>query len=149
MTDQKTDQTVKAKSDEKGDGRKRSLANLRPIKPGEVLNPSGRPKMDPEVRRILEAATPDAARRLAQLVNSPDEKVSLAAIDQVFNRIYGRPVQQVDAEVRTTSVQQAHLQILLELQAKHDGKVIEGDPIAEVIDEGQAQIIEEKPKEEP
>jgi hypothetical protein len=115
---------------------------LKPWAVGQSGNPGGRKAMDPEVRRILEAATPDAARRLAQLVNSPDEKVSLAAIDQVFNRIYGRPVQQVDAEVRTTSVQQAHLQILLELQAKHAGKVIEGDPTAEVIEEGHTQMVE-------
>lgn len=125
----KFDQTVKQNDGEKGEGRKRSLANLRPIRPGEVLNPGGRPKMDPEVKRILEAATPDAARRLVELLQSKDEKVSLAAIDQIFNRVYGRPVQQVDAEVRTTNVQQAHLQILLELQAKRDGamKTIEGD----------------------
>ena len=106
-----------------------NIANLRPgWQAGQSGNPSGRPKMDPEVRRILEAATPDAARRLAELVKSPDEKVSLAAIDQVFNRIYGRPTQQVDATVTTTNVQQAHLQILVELQQRREDamKVIEG-----------------------
>lgn len=127
-----------------------NVANLKPRwQEGVSGNPGGRPKMDPEVKRILEAATPGCAKRLVELAASTDERISLAAIESIFNRVYGRPVQQVDAEVRTTSVQQAHLQILLELQAKHDGKVIEGDPIAEVIDEGQAQIIEEKPKEEP
>ena len=69
---------------------------------------------DAVVVEIRSSEQVSAARRLVQLVQSPDEKVSLAAIDQIFNRIYGRPVQQVDAEVRTTSVQQAHLQILLE-----------------------------------
>lgn len=126
----KVDQKVKQKAGKNPEARQRSLANLKPWQPGQPsANPGGRPKMDPEVRRILEAATPDAARRLAELVKSPDEKVSLAAIDQVFNRIYGRPTQQVDATVTTTNVQQAHLQILVELQQRREDamKVIEAN----------------------
>lgn len=103
-------------------------AGMRPWQPGQSGNPGGRPALDPEVREILQAATAPAAKRLAELVQHRDARVALQAIDMIHNRIYGRPVQAVDAKVETTNVQQAHLQILLELQAKRADamKTIEG-----------------------
>jgi hypothetical protein len=102
--------------------------HLRPWQPGQSGNPAGRPAIPPEVLEILKAASPAAARRLVELVDSPEPAVALKAIDMLQNRIYGRPAQTLDAKIETTNVQQAHLQVLLELQAKRDDamKTIEG-----------------------
>lgn len=95
-------------------------------------NPSGRPAVDPKVKRetheVLAAATPKAARRLVELMDSPDERIALTASQLVLDRVYGKPVQQVDAKVETTNVQQAHLQILLELQGKFGRQAPDAGP---------------------
>jgi hypothetical protein len=84
--------------------------------------------MPPEVVEALQAGSEVAAKRLVELCASNDERVALAASEALLSRLYGKPTQQVDANVTTTNVQQAHLQILLDLQAKRERamKVIEG-----------------------
>ena len=96
--------------------------------PGQSGNPAGRAPIPPEVLETLKAASPKAARRLAELIDSPDPSIALKAIDMLQNRIYGRPAQTLDAKIETTNVQQAHLQVLLQLQEKRDQvmKTIEG-----------------------
>jgi hypothetical protein len=96
--------------------------------PGQSGNPSGRRPMPPEVVEALQAGSEVAAKRLVELCASNDERVALAASEALLSRLYGKPTQQVDANVTTTNVQQAHLQILLDLQAKREQamKVIEG-----------------------
>lgn len=96
--------------------------------PGQSGNPAGRPPIPSEVLETLKAASPKAARRLAELVDNPDPSIALKAIDMLQNRIYGRPAQTLDAKIETTNVQQAHLQVLLQLQEKRDQvmKTIEG-----------------------
>ena len=101
--------------------------------PGHTGLPgAGRPPVDPKIRAqtlaILTAAAPKAARRLVELVGSEDEKVALQASEALLSRVYGRPVQQVDAKIETTNVQQAHLQILLELQNRREAKAIDSQP---------------------
>lgn len=93
--------------------------------PGQrSINPSGRPPIDPaikaETNAILHAATPKAARRLAQLVDSSDERIAAMASEMILARVFGKPVQQLDAKIETTNVQQAHLAILMELQHRRD-----------------------------
>jgi len=99
-----------------------------PWQPGQSGNPAGRAPIPPEVLEILKAKSPAAARRLAELCDSPEPAVALKAIDMLQNRIYGRPAQTLDAKIETTNVQQAHLQVLLELQEKRERamKTIEG-----------------------
>lgn len=103
-------------------------ANLVMWQPGQSGNPAGRAPIPPEVLETLKAASPKAARRLAELIDSPDPSIALKAIDMLQNRIYGRPAQTLDAKIETTNVQQAHLQVLLQLQEKRDQvmKTIEG-----------------------
>lgn len=93
--------------------------------PGQPpINPSGRPPVAEAVRKevnaILQGAVPVAARRLAELVDHRDPRIALAASDIIMNRVFGKPLAQVEAKIETTNVQQAHLQILLELQARRD-----------------------------
>ena len=85
--------------------------------------------MPPEVVEALQAGSEAAAKRLVELCASNDERVALAASEALLSRLYGKPTQQVDAQVTTTNVQQAHLQILLDLQAKREAamKTIEGE----------------------
>jgi hypothetical protein len=109
---------------------KRQLpAGMTPWQPGQSGNPAGRRPMPPEVIEALQAGSEAAAKRLVELCASNDERIALAASEALLSRLYGRPTQQVDAQVTTTNVQQAHLQILLDLQAKREEamKTIEGE----------------------
>jgi hypothetical protein len=101
---------------------------LKPWKPGASGNPGGRPKMDPAIMQTLLAGSAGAAARLVELTRSKDERVALLASQAVLDRVYGKPTQQVDKTV-TTTVQSAHLQVLLDLQAKRDqaARFIEGE----------------------
>ena len=113
-----------------------NVANLVMFKPGQSGNPSGRPKVPEEIIKVLELGSKAAAERLVQLTQDKDGRIALTAIDMLQNRLYGRPTQQVDAQVTTTNVQQAHLQILIDLQQKREAamKTIEG-----TVEEGGAE----------
>lgn len=98
--------------------------------PGQPALPgAGRPPVDPALRaethRILQAATPDAARRLVGLVGSQDEKVALAASEALLSRVYGKPLQQLDAKIETTSIGQAHLRALQEIAERRNSRLSE------------------------
>lgn len=47
-----------------------------PFKPGQSGNPSGRPKVDPEVRTLCEKFTPDAIRTLAEIMQNKQAQAS-------------------------------------------------------------------------
>jgi hypothetical protein len=141
----------KVENADKSDGA-RSGANTSPIKkkrgnpenlrprwqPGVSGNPNGRRPMPPEIIEALELGSLNAAKRLVTLTQDPDGRVALTAIDMLQNRLYGRAQQQADVNVTTTNVQQAHLQVLVELQQRRDQamKTIEAD-------EGGTQRVEE------
>ena len=74
------------------------------------------------------AATLPAARRLAELINSNDERIALMASETVLSRIFGKPTQSVENDVRVTDVAKLHLQHLQDIQARREErmKVIEG-----------------------
>ena len=75
-------------------GNKEGTEGKRPphrFKKGQSGNPKGRPKANPEVKEILKAASPDAARKLVELVGSRTEKIALAAATEILDRTMGRP----------------------------------------------------------
>lgn len=142
----------KVENADKSDGA-RSGANTSPIKkkrgnpenlrprwqPGVSGNPNGRRPMPPEVIEALQLGSLPAAQRLVALTQDPDGRVALTAIDMLQNRLYGRAQQQADVNVTTTNVQQAHLQVLVELQQRRDQamKTIEAE------EAGGTQRVEE------
>src|SRR6266478_2835290 len=64
---------------------------LVPFPKGKLGNPGGRTKQFAQCQRLCRKASPDAARRLIELIQSEDERVALMAADKVFERAWGRP----------------------------------------------------------
>jgi hypothetical protein len=60
---------------------------------GQSGNPSGRPKVEGEVRNLARKYSRTAVRRLAQLMKSKNERVAVAAATALLDRAWGRPAQ--------------------------------------------------------
>jgi hypothetical protein len=73
------------------------------FQPGHSGNPGGRPKMPAELREAMQCMADDAADVLRQCLTSDDERVRLAAAQQVFDRGYGKPNQSVDLKATVNS----------------------------------------------
>jgi hypothetical protein len=85
-----------------------------PWKKGQSGNPAGVDAKQARMRRMLEDLTPRAINRLAVLLDSENEAVALAAVKEVLDRVWGRPRQQTQVDVRAEG-HVAHHQVLLEL----------------------------------
>ena len=83
-------------------------------------NPGGRPRVPDELRAIFEAASPEAARRLAELVHDEDPRVALVASNAILDRVLGRPAQQINADIKTGSISDAHLAALKDIPERRD-----------------------------
>jgi hypothetical protein len=68
--------------------------------PGFSGNPSGRPRVVAQIRDMALKAAPAAFEKVCDLVQSVDERIALAASQEILNRAYGKPLQSVDAEVK-------------------------------------------------
>ena len=91
------------------------------FQPGTATpNPGGRPKVPDELRAIFEAASPEAARKLAELVHDDDPRVALVASNAILDRVLGRPAQQINADIKTGSISDAHLAALKDIQERRD-----------------------------
>src|SRR5260370_142304 len=77
--------------------------------PGVSGNPTGRPKGAGEIRELARQYVPDALAKIASLVRSNDEKVALAASQEILNRVFGRPLQSVEAETVKWDMGQLYL----------------------------------------
>jgi len=91
-------------------------------------NPGGRPVMAPDVKEALEGASERAVRRLVELVDSGDPRVALMASNAVLDRLYGKPAQTLDAKVETTSIHEAHLRALQDIQERRRERLLEIGP---------------------
>jgi hypothetical protein len=74
------------------------------VLPGSALNPSGRPRIVQEIQELARSAAPAAFARVVALVNSDDERIALAASQEILNRAYGKPVMQVNSDVRRLDI---------------------------------------------
>ena len=79
---------------EKPEVKKKRKPGGRPFPKGVSGNPGGRPKTDPEVKAILKAAAPDAARRLVEMMYSDNEKIAMWAITDILDRTQGKAIQE-------------------------------------------------------
>jgi hypothetical protein len=60
--------------------------------PGQSGNPTGRGGLYAECRRLAAEASPDAMRRLIELMHAEDERVSLLATTAVLDRAGVKPM---------------------------------------------------------
>lgn len=72
-----------------------SNANLIPIKPGETLNPGGRPKgksITAELRKLLDSGTiaEDMAKILIEIAKSKHDRGQVAAFKELLDRTDGK-----------------------------------------------------------
>ena len=74
-------------------------------------NPGGRPKTIPEVKEILKAASPDAARTLVELLNSDKDSIRLAAAQDILNRTQGKPLQMQDINMDVSGMPNVEMQV--------------------------------------
>jgi hypothetical protein len=63
---------------------------LRPWQPGQSGNPSGKGALFQESQRLCREHSPRAARRLIELMESEDERVSFMAAKEVWERAWGK-----------------------------------------------------------
>ncbi len=89
-------------------------------------NPGGRPKMNPEVKEILKAASPDAARTLVELLNSEKESIRLTAAQDILDRTQGKAIQTEAVQISGILDVGSQVKKIL-LEYKNDGRRTESD----------------------
>jgi hypothetical protein len=102
--------------------------------PGFTANPSGRPKVVGEIKELARLHAPAAFERVCQLLESNDERISLAAAQEILNRAYGRPVHAVENKVEKVSMSHLFVQAA-RLASGHDEtgkKIIEAEVEEEI-----------------
>jgi hypothetical protein len=80
--------------------------------PGFSANPTGRPRVVAQIRDMALKAAPAAFEKVCDLVRSVDERIALAASQEILNRAYGKPLQSVDSEVKKFDMNALYLQAL-------------------------------------
>lgn len=60
---------------------------------------TGRKKIPEDVKKAFHDLTPKAITRLAQLLDSTNEKVAVQAVQEILNRALGKPVQATDVNM--------------------------------------------------
>ena len=86
--------------------------NLRPWKPGQSGNPSGRPKKDRHVADTANQHADKALRKLIQLMDSEDDRVALAAVREVLDRAVGKPKQALDVSDKRDAADYSESELL-------------------------------------
>lgn len=94
----------------------------RPFPKGVSGNPGGRPKADPEVKEILRAASPEAARKLVEYMSHENAKIAMWAITDVLDRTQGKPVQAQDINMDITGLLDVRAQIRMVMKERMNGE---------------------------
>ena len=79
------------------------------FKNGESGNPGGRPKLPADIREAFKARASEALEVLTRCLQSDDERIAMAAAQAILDRGYGKPVQQVDANISEGGVRYAEV----------------------------------------
>lgn len=83
--------------------RDKRIANLKPFKPGQSGNPSGRPKKDRDLTLLAKDESEKALKVLIKLMGSDDDRVALQAAQAILDRAVGKPRQTVDMNADVTN----------------------------------------------
>jgi hypothetical protein len=100
--------------------------------PGHTANPSGRPRVVAELRDLARAHTPEAMQRLVELMQSKNEQTALAAVRELLDRGFGKPVQAIDKTERKVEVGALFLEAVMKankpptVPGPDEARVIEG-----------------------
>jgi hypothetical protein len=78
--------------------------------PGVSGNPTGRPKGAGAIRDLARQYLPAALAKIGALIENPDPRVALAASQEIVNRVFGKPVQSVAAEVTKIDATKLYLE---------------------------------------
>lgn len=84
----------------KQEARARSLANLRPCKPGEIRNPRGRPKKDVDLAKLAQSHAETAVKTLVDVMTAEEATPSarVSAASELLDRGFGRAPQSLDVK---------------------------------------------------
>ena len=80
-------------------GSRGRIENLKPFKPGQSGNPSGRPKTPPELMTKVRGASEHCINKAIELVDNKNPMVALRAIELLLAYGYGKPRECVQMEI--------------------------------------------------
>jgi hypothetical protein len=107
--------------------------------PGQSANPSGRPKGAGLLRDLFRGNVVEAVAVTVELLRDPDPRIRQAAAAQIFDRVFGKPLQAIDSEVKKFDMHALYLAAV---------KTVNGDPPASIVDVTPSDDAPE-PTEEP
>jgi hypothetical protein len=67
-----------------------------PFAKGQSGNPTGRPKVDQEVRELAREHGPAAITKLVELMEGEDKRLALSAAQALLDRGFGKPMQPLE-----------------------------------------------------
>lgn len=76
-----------------------------PFAPGQSGNPSGRPKVDFEVRELAREHGREAIERLVEIMRGDNLSLARAACEALLDRGFGKPVQSVGIDSDSVPLQ--------------------------------------------
>lgn len=82
------------------------------FKPGQSGNPSGRPKVDFEVRQLAREYGREAIEKLVAIMRGDNAALAKAASEALLDRGYGKPVQSVGIDADSEPVRAITVQLV-------------------------------------
>lgn len=96
--------TANDEEQRKAAARARRIANLKPIKPGQALNPRGRPKKDLDLAALAQQHAQKAIETLAKCLIDSEATwpAKVSAASELLDRGFGRAPQSIDVKATVT-----------------------------------------------